>query len=208
MEYRPLGLRFFAACRPFRHTGVFPEQAAHWTWLAELARDAPNVLVLFGYTGLATLALARGGARVTHVDASRPAMTWARQNATASKLDDRPVRWLIDDAMKFLRREARRGVKYDGVVMDPPAFGRGPSGEVFRFGDSLPPLLDAAADVLSNDPRLFLLNAYAVPASATMLRNLVGDLVPARGRMEAGELALEGGGRLLATGPFARWSAA
>jgi 23S rRNA (cytosine1962-C5)-methyltransferase len=208
MRYGPLDLAFFAACTPFRHTGVFPEQAAHWVWLADLARSGPNVLVLFGYTGLATLALARGGARVTHVDASRPAMTWARQNATASGLDARPVRWLLDDAMKFLRREARRGARYDGIVMDPPAFGRGPGGEVFRFGQSLPPLLEAAAAVLAPAPLLFLLNAYAVPASATMLRNLVGDLVPAGGRLEAGELALEGGGRVLATGPFARWSAA
>jgi 23S rRNA (cytosine1962-C5)-methyltransferase len=207
MRYRPLDLRFLASCTPFRHTGVFPEQAAHWVWLADLARSAPNVLVLFGYTGLATLALARGGARVTHVDASRPALTWARQNAVASGLDARPVRWLLDDAMKFLRREARRGARYDGIVMDPPAFGRGPGGEVFRFGQSLPPLLEAAAAVLAAAPLLFLLNAYAVPASATMLRNLVGDLVPSDGRLEAGELALEGGGRVLATGPFARWSA-
>lgn len=207
LQYRPLDLHFTASCTLFRHTGVFPEQAAHWTWLAGLARDRPSILVLFGYTGLATLALARGGARVTHVDASRPAMTWARQNATASALDDRPIRWLIEDAMKFLHREARRGVTYDGVVMDPPAFGRGPSGEVFRFGQSLPLLLEAAASVLTPDPLLFLLNAYAVPASATMLGNLVADLVPARGTFEIGELALEGGGRTLATGPFARWSA-
>jgi 23S rRNA (cytosine1962-C5)-methyltransferase len=241
MQYEPLGLRFFAACRPFRHTGVFPEQAGHWTWLAERvaprlappagypsdgpgtrpkdgwgypapgtrhpARHPAHVLVLFGYTGLATLALVGAGARVTHVDASRPAMTWARENAAASGLDDRPIRWLIDDALKFLRREARRGVRYDGIVMDPPAFGRGPSGEVWRFNTSLPPLLEAAAAVLARDPLLLLLNAYAVPASATMLANLVGDLVPGHGRLEAGELAVEGGDRVLATGPFARWSA-
>jgi 23S rRNA (cytosine1962-C5)-methyltransferase len=207
MHYAPLNLSFLAACTPFRHTGVFPEQAAHWIWLAELARGKPNVLVLFGYTGLATLALARGGARVTHVDASKPAMSWARQNATASGLDDRPIRWLKDDALTFLRREARRGGRYEGIVMDPPAFGRGPNGEVFRFGQSLAPLLEAAAAVLSPDPLLFLLNAYAVPASATMLRNLIADLVPTSGTTQAGELALEGGGRLLATGPFARWHA-
>jgi 23S rRNA (cytosine1962-C5)-methyltransferase len=210
MSYRPLGLRFLVACTPFRHTGVFPEQAAHWRWLADRVAAAGRpvrVLVLFGYTGLATLALAGAGAEVTHVDASRPAMAWARRNAAVAGLDDRPVRWLIDDAAKFLRREARRGARYDGVVMDPPAFGRGPEGEVWRFGSSLPALLEAAAAVLAPDPLLLLLNAYAVPASALLLANLVDDLVPGRGRLEAGELALEGGGRRLATGPFARWSA-
>jgi 23S rRNA (cytosine1962-C5)-methyltransferase len=212
MRYAPLGLRFFAACRPFRHTGVFPEQAGHWTWLAERIERAgrpASILVLFGYTGLATLALSVAGARVTHVDASRPAMTWARDNAAASGLDDRPIRWLIDDALKFLRREARRGARYDGVVMDPPAFGRGPSGELWRFNSSLPLLLDAVEAVLSRDPLLLLLNAYAVPVASTTLSNLVGDLVPGRsnGRLEAGELAVEGGGRVLPTGQFARWSA-
>ncbi|HEY3081432.1 MAG TPA: class I SAM-dependent methyltransferase [Chloroflexota bacterium] len=210
MRFPPLGLRFLAGCSPFRHTGVFPEQAAHWTWLAgriAAAGRPAHVLVLFGYTGLATLALAGAGARVTHVDASRPAMAWARRNAAVAGLDDRPIRWLIDDALKLLRRDARRGIRYDGIVMDPPAFGRGPSGEVWRFNASLPPLLEAAAAVLARDPLLLLLNAYAVPASATLLANLVGDLVPDRGRLEAGELALEGGGRRLATGPFARWSA-
>jgi 23S rRNA (cytosine1962-C5)-methyltransferase len=210
MAYPPLGLRFLAACSPFRHTGVFPEQAAHWRWLVERVASAgqpARVLVLFGYTGLATLVLAGAGARVTHVDASRPALDWARRNAALAGLDDRPIRWLLDDALKFLRREARRGGRYDGVVMDPPAFGRGPEGEVWRFNSSLPALLEATAAVLAPDPLLLLLNAYAVPASALLLANLVGDLVPGRGRLEAGELALEGGGRRLATGPFARWSA-
>lgn len=210
MRYQPLGLRFYAACRPFRHTGVFPEQAAHWTWLVDRLKAAgtrARVLVLFGYTGLATLALARGGAEVVHVDASKPAMSWARDNAEASNLGDRPIRWLLDDAIAFVRREQRRGNRYDGIVMDPPAFGRGPKGEIWRFNSSLPLLLDACAEVLEPDPLLVLVNAYAVPASATMLRNLVADLVPSRGALAAGELALEGGRRTLATGIFARWSA-
>jgi len=211
MRYQPLGLRFQAACRPFRHTGVFPEQAAHWTWLVDRLKAAGSeaqILVLFGYTGLATLALARGGARIVHVDASKPAIAWARENAEISNLADRPIRWLLDDAIAFVRREARRGNQYDGIVMDPPAFGRGPKGEIWRFNSSLPQLLEACADVLSPDPLLLLLNAYAVPASATMLRNLIADLVPSdRGELSAGELALEGGRRTLATGIFARWSA-
>jgi 23S rRNA (cytosine1962-C5)-methyltransferase len=210
MRYQALGLRFYAACRPFRHTGVFPEQAAHWTWLVEqlrAARARARVLVLFGYTGLTTLALARGGAEVVHVDASRPAMAWARDNAAASNLADRPIRWLLDDAIAFVRREHRRGNRYDGIVMDPPAFGRGPKGEIWRFNSSLPLLLEGCADILAPDPLLMLVNAYAVPASATMLRNLITDLVPSRGTLSAGELALEGGHRTLATGIFARWSA-
>lgn len=210
MRYQPLGLRFYTACRPFRHTGVFPEQAAHWTWLVErleAARARAKVLVLFGYTGLTTLALARGGAEVVHVDASRPAMAWARDNAAASNLADQPIRWLLDDAVAFVRRERRRGNHYDGIVMDPPAFGRGPKGEIWRFNSSLPLLLEACAEILDPDPVLVLVNAYAVPASATMLRNLVADLVPTRGTLTAGELALAGGQRTLATGIFARWSA-
>jgi 23S rRNA (cytosine1962-C5)-methyltransferase len=210
MRYQPLGLRFHGACRPFRHVGVFPEQAAHWEWLVErlkAARARARVLVLFGYTGLATLALARGGAEVVHVDASKPAMAWARDNAQASNLEEHPIRWLIDDALAFVRREARRGNRYDGIVMDPPAFGRGPKGEIWRFNSSLPRLIEACADVLDPDPLLLLINAYAVPASATLLGNLIRDLAPASGQLSAGELALEGGGRTLATGIFARWAA-
>lgn len=210
MRYQPLGLRFSAACRPFRHTGVFPEQATHWEWLVERLKNAgqrARVLVLFGYTGLATLALARGGAEVVHVDASKPAMAWARENAAASNLEEKPIRWLIDDVLAFVRREQRRGNRYDGIVMDPPAFGRGPKGEIWRFHSSLPRLIDACAEIVNPDPLLLLLNAYAVPGSATMLLNLVQDLAPRSGTFEAGELALDGGGRTLATGIFARWSA-
>lgn len=210
MRYQPLELSFTAALRPFRHTGVFPEQSAHWDWLAERVGRAggqPHILVLFGYTALATLALARAGARVTHVDASRPAMTWARQNAIDSGLSSRPIRWLIEDALKFVRREARRGVRYDGIVLDPPAFGRGPEGEVWRFATGLPALFDAARDVLEPDPLLALVNAYAIPGSPIMLANLLADLLPGAAAITAGELALEGGGRILPTGMFARWSA-
>lgn len=211
MRYQPLGLRFYGACRPFRHTGVFPEQAAHWTWMADTLKKSgarePRILVLFGYTGLATLAASRAGAQVTHVDASKPTMAWARENARLSNLEERPIRWLIDDALAFVQREARRENRYDGIVMDPPAFGRGPTGEMWRFQSSLPKLIEACQAVLAPDPLLFLVNAYAVPASATMLRNLVQDLVPKSGELRNGELAVEGGGRTLATGIFARWAA-
>jgi 23S rRNA (cytosine1962-C5)-methyltransferase len=210
MRYQPLGLHFFGACRPFRHTGVFPEQAAHWTWMVDrlkAAGERARVLVLFGYTGISTLALARGGAEVTHVDASKPAVAWARENARLSNLDEKPIRWLVDDALAFVQREARRGNQYDGIVMDPPAFGRGPKGETWRFHSSLPQLIEACHDVLSPDPLLFLVNAYAVPASPTMLRCLLQDLVPDGGGIEAGELAVEGSRRTLSTGIFARWSA-
>lgn len=211
MTYAPLDLRFFASLTPFRHTGVFPEQASHWLWLADRARRAPTpprVLVLFGYTGLTTLALARSGAHVTHVDASRPAMTWARENAAASGLDRHPIRWLIDDVVRFLRREARRDSRYDGIVMDPPAFGRGPSGELWRFADSLPELIELCRSVLAPEPRFLVLNAYAVVGTPTMIGNVMDDLAPSGGHRESGEMAIEGGGRVLPTGMFSRWAAA
>ncbi len=208
MGYPSLDLAFWVGCRPFRHTGLFPEQAAHWDWLAAcaLACDRPlKVLVLFGYTALATLALAHAGAQVTHVDASRPMTSWARANADASGLTGRPVRWIVEDALAFLRREARRGARYDGIVVDPPAFGRGPNGETWRFHISLPELMSSCVLIMSENPRFFLINAYAVPASATMLANMVQDIVPPGGILTAGELALAGGGRTLSTGIYARW---
>lgn len=211
-EMRYGDLRFHARLTPFKHTGLFPEQAVNWEWCAALIqqRAAPRVLNLFGYTGLATLSAAAAGAQVTHVDASRPAMTWARANQQLSGLDDKPIRWLIDDAMKFVKREVRRGAQYDGIILDPPAFGRGPKGEIWRFSESTPELLGEVAQILSPEPLFVLVNAYAVSDSATVLHNLLDDMLrPLGGTLEAGELALreQGGGRLLATSIFARWSA-
>jgi 23S rRNA (cytosine1962-C5)-methyltransferase len=212
-------LRFIAELTPFRHTGVFPEQAAHWTWLRRLIQGAGrpvSMLLLFGYTGLAALAAAAAGASITYVDASRPSIAWARENQRVSRLEDRPIRWIVDDALKFVKREARRGVTYDAVIMDPPVFGRGPKGEVWRFYSSFPPLLEACRRVLSPDPLFVLVNAYAVDASAVMLANVLRDaLAGYGGDVSAGELVLpqqalapDGSERLLPAGIYGRWSAA
>jgi 23S rRNA (cytosine1962-C5)-methyltransferase len=203
-------LRFHARLTPFKHTGLFPEQAVNWEWCADLIRrrGAPRVLNLFGYTGLATLSAAAAGAQVTHVDASRPAMTWARKNQRLSNLDDKPIRWLIEDAMKFVKREVRRGSQYDGVILDPPAFGRGPKGEIWRFSESTPEILAEVAKILTPRPLFVLVNAYAVSDSATVLYNMLSEITgPFGGELEAGELALkeQSGGRLLSTSIFARW---
>ncbi len=205
-------LRFSCRLTPFRHTGVFPEQAVNWDWCGNLIRqrsEGVRVLNLFGYTGLATLAAAAAGATVTHVDASRPAMTWARENQSLSGLDAAPIRWLIEDVAKFVKREVRRGSQYDGIILDPPAFGRGPKGEIWRFADDVPALMDDLRHLLTPKPLFLLLNAYAINDSASVLANLVAQTVaPHQGIIEAGELALqeETGGRYLFTSLFARWS--
>jgi 23S rRNA (cytosine1962-C5)-methyltransferase len=206
-------LRFEAQLTPFRHTGIFPEQAVNWDWCGQKIRErggTVRVLNLFGYTGLATLASAQAGAQVTHVDASKPAMRWARKNQELSALEERPIRWLVDDALKFVKREIRRESRYDGIIMDPPAFGRGPKGEVWRFADSFPELMRLAAQLLSARPLFVLVNAYAISDSVLALRNLLAEnLSHAGGTIEAGELALREsreGGRLLPTSLFARWS--
>ena len=213
-------LTFWAELTPFRHTGVFPEQAANWVWVRRLIEGAGRpvrVLDLFGYTGLASLAAAAAGASVTYVDASRPSIAWARENQAASGLQDRPIRWILDDVLKFVRREIRRGVRYDGVIMDPPVFGRGPKGEIWRFYSSFPPLLEACRAVLSPDPLFVLANAYAIESSSLMLRNVLHDAMATYGdryggSVEAGELVLaqrtpapDGSERLLSTGIFGRW---
>jgi 23S rRNA (cytosine1962-C5)-methyltransferase len=210
MRYQ--GLRFSCRPTPFRHTGLFPEQAVNWEWCSNLIRqrgEGVKVLNLFGYTGLATLAAAAAGAHVTHVDASRPAMTWARENQSLSGLDSAPIRWLIEDVAKFVKREVRRGSQYDGIILDPPAFGRGPKGEIWRFAEDVPALMDDLRQILSPTPLFLLLNAYAINDSASVLANLVAQTVaPHTGLLEAGELALQeqSSGRYLFTSLFARWS--
>ena len=194
-----------------KHLGLFPEQSPHWRAIRTAAAPGARLLNLFGYTGAATLAAAHAGWLPTHVDASRPAIAWARENQTASGLADRPVRWIVEDALKYVRREIKRGSRYDGILLDPPAFGRGPDGHVWKVERHLPELLDLCRQALTDHPRLLILTTYNIEASALMLRNLLLDLMkPFRGHLEAGELALPHSAdphRLLPLSIYAKWSA-
>ncbi len=196
-----------------RHIGFFPEQAAQWDWIADKIgnTDRPiSVLNLFGYTGLATLAAAKAGARVTHVDASKKAIAWARSNQQASTLTDKPIRWIVDDAVKYLKREVNRGVRYDGIILDPPKFGRGPKGEVWEFYKLLPDLLDLCRQVISKQPLFLLLTAYAVKASSLTLNNALQNTMSGlTGSISFGELVLKESSaeRNISTAVFAQWSA-
>ena len=204
-------LTFKAMPTPGRHLGVFPEVATHWDWLSELIAQAKreiNVLNLFGYTGLATLAAAAAGAKVTHVDASKKAVSWARDNQALSNLTEKPIRWIVDDALKFVQREARRGTKYDGIILDPPKFGRGPKGEVWEVYKSLPTLLEACRECLSNNPLFVVTTIYAVRASAVHVAQAMEDMMSGvEGKIEMGELVTreQSAGRLLSQAVYARW---
>jgi 23S rRNA (cytosine1962-C5)-methyltransferase len=196
----------------FRHVGVFPEQKSHWDWMAHRIRAAGrpvNVLNLFGYTGVASLIAAEAGGSVTHVDASKKSITWARENQEASGLADRPIRWICDDALKFAEREGRRGRTYDAIVLDPPAYGRGPDGEVWRLFEDLPRMLSACAAILSDRPVFVILTAYALRLSYLTLNELLRDALKGRaGGFEAGELVMRqrAAGRLLSLSLYARWT--
>jgi 23S rRNA (cytosine1962-C5)-methyltransferase len=210
MRYRDL--RFWAQPTPFRHLGVFPEQSSHWDWMSDLIRGARRpirVLNLFAYTGVATLAAAAAGAHVTHVDASKKTLAWARENQTLSGLDDRPIRWILDDALKFTQREARRGAQYDGFIIDPPKFGRGPKGEVWQLESSLPELLAACRSLMTASPLFVVLTAYATRISSLSLRYLLEDAVAGHGgAVTAGELGIRetNTGRVMPTAIYARWA--
>lgn len=210
-EMRYKSLRFLAQTTGGRHFGVFPEQAAHWDWISERIKSAKRtirVLNLFGYTGLASLAAAEAGANITHVDASKKAVAWARHNQSLSKLEDRPIRWIIEDALKFTQREARRQSLYDGLILDPPKFGRGPKGEVWEFFKFFPQLMQACHQVLAPNPLFIVITSYAVRASALTLYYLLHDITKSfGGNLEAGELALveRSQGRQISTAIFARW---
>lgn len=205
-------LSFWAELSPFKHTGVFPEQSLQWQWMEKKIKDANrplNVLNLFAYTGIASLVAAAADAKVTHVDASRPTIGWARENQTASKLTDKPIRWILDDCLKFVQRDIKRGVKYDGLIMDPPVYGHGPNGERWNFSESFPQLMDACREVLSDKPVFIIVNAYAISSSALMLENMLKDFTKGLdGKIEVGELALQekNSDRLLSTGIFGRWA--
>lgn len=194
----------------FKHVGVFPEQAPNWRWIRErIGQAKPRVLNLFAYTGGATLAAAAAGAQVTHVDSVKSAIVWTKENAAASGLTNRPIRWIEEDAYKFVLREGRRGAAYDALIMDPPRFGRGSKGEVWKIEEDLPKLLAACKTILSPTPLFVLLNAYTADLSSLVLRHLIADFAKSLGGMlEAGELAIKetSAGRLLPSGIFARWS--
>jgi len=202
-------ISFNARLTPFKHTGVFPEQHLHWDFITQKIIQSQKdvaILNLFGYTGMASIVAAAAGARVTHVDASKPAIAWARENQKASGLEEKPIRWILEDALKFVEREVRRGNKYDGIIMDPPIYGHGPTGEIWDFPKSFPELMNACSQVLSERPLFVITNAYAISSSALMLENVMRDSLKS-GNIEVGELALKekSGERLLSTGIFARW---
>ncbi len=204
--------RFKARFTAFRHLAFFPEQAANWAWLDQRVRAAsgqPRVLNLFGYTGVASLVMAAAGAAVTHVDASKKAIGWARENAELSGLADRPIRWITEDARKYVQREVRRGSRYDGIILDPPKYGRGPGGEVWRLFDDLPELAGLCAELLSDTASFLVLNAYAERISGAALAGLLAEKLAQRGgTIEWGELALaqEGGEREIGMSFYARWA--
>ncbi|QSR17391.1 class I SAM-dependent methyltransferase [Novosphingobium sp. KA1] len=206
-------VRFTAQCTPFRHLGFFPDMAPVWDWMREMlaGRSDANTLNLFGYTGVGTMALSAHGP-VTHVDASKKSVGQARENAALAGLEDRPVRWLIDDAAKFAAREVRRGKRYDGIILDPPKFGRGPTGETWRLEENLPGLLADCRQLLDADSKFLFLTVYAVRMSSLALAGLMEELFrDLPGTIEHGDLSVredrisENGGRLLPTAIFARW---
>lgn len=193
-----------------KHLGLFPEQSPHWEYLrANCGRGkAESVLNLFGYTGAASLVAAQAGAAVTHCDASKPAIAWGRHNQELSGLADKPVRWMLDDAVKFAQREIRRNRRYDAVLLDPPSFGRGPRKELWKVEDQIMELLDLCKQLLSDDARFLILTMYNLEASSLMLHNLLGAVLGNRkGAVSIGELALphENGDRLLPLSLFGRW---
>lgn len=177
-----------------KHLGLFPEQEPHWTWMAKKLKTKPKarVLNLFGYTGVASLAAAQAGAQVTHVDASKPSIAWGRDNQHLSTMDEAPIRWVLEDAMKYVGREIKRGSRYEAILMDPPSFGRGPKGEVWKVEEKLVELLTECKKLLSDSPLLVIATLYNLEASPLMIENLMGDILGDKGgELTVGELALK-----------------
>lgn len=196
----------------FKHTGVFPEQAVNWDFVSGKIKSSGrqlSVLNLFGYTGCATLACMKAGAKVCHVDASKGMVQWARENATSSNIADRPVRWLVDDCIKFVQREQRRGNKYDGIIMDPPSYGRGPGGEVWHLEDQLYSLIQLCDTVLSDNAEFFILNSYTTGLSPAVMQYLLSELLQKKrgGRVSSDEIGLnvQTSGLVLPCGSTAIW---
>ena len=220
-RYRPIpdswqiaygDLQFALKPMGFKHTGLFPEQAVNWDLMADLIKreNRPvRVLNLFGYTGAATLACVAAGAHVTHVDASKGMVAWGKENAVSSGLADKPMRWLVDDCVKFVQREQRRGNTYDGILMDPPSYGRGPGGEVWKLEEQVYPLVAECVKLLSDDPLFFLINSYTTGLSPSVMQYVLGTLLPKNigGHLSADEIGLPvtDSGMVLPCGATAMW---
>ena len=205
-------LRFYVRPTGFKHTGLFPEQAANWVWMGDLIRNSGRkdirVLNLFGYTGGATLACMAAGAHVTHVDAAKGMIQWGKENRELSKLPEERSRWIVEDALRFVQREIRRGNTYDGILMDPPSYGRGPGGEVWKLENELYTLADTCAQVLSPRPLFFLINSYTTGFQPAVLQNIIGRTVVSRfgGQVDAQEVVLPvRAGGVLPCGASGRW---
>lgn len=197
----------------FKHTGLFPEQAVNWNWFSEKIRTAGRplkILNLFAYTGGATLAAAKAGAAVTHVDASKGMVGWAKENAVSSGLADAPIRWLVDDCVKFVQREIRRGSQYDGILLDPPSYGRGPKGEIWKIEQSVYPFLELTAQILSPDAVFYLINSYTTGLQPAVLSYMINSVIVKKfgGHVEADEIGLPvtDSGLVLPCGASGRWS--
>ena len=213
IRYRELTFRL----KPFsfKHTGLFPEQAANWDWFSSIIRDRKKagqpvkVLNLFAYTGGATLSAAKAGAAVTHVDASKGMVSWAKENAAASGLSEAPIRWLVDDCVKFVEREIRRGNTYDAIIMDPPSYGRGPKGEIWKIEESIFPFLRLTAQILSKDACFFLINSYTTGLQPAVLSYMLQTVITPQfgGHVEAGEIGLpvSSNSLILPCGASGRW---
>ncbi len=220
-KYRPIpdswqisygDLQFALKPMGFKHTGLFPEQATNWDLMSDLIKKEHRpvkVLNLFGYTGAATLACVAAGAHVTHVDASKGMVAWGKENAVSSGLADKPMRWLVDDCVKFVQREQRRGNTYDGILMDPPSYGRGPGGEVWKLEEQVYPLVAECVKLLSDDPLFFLINSYTTGLSPSVMQYVLGTLLPENigGTLSADEIGLPvtASGMVLPCGATALW---
>ena len=197
----------------FKHTGLFPEQAVNWDWFSELIRNAGRpikVLNLFAYTGGATLSAAKAGANVTHVDASKGMVAWAKENAAASGLKDAPIRWLVDDCVKFVEREIRRGNQYDAIIMDPPSYGRGPKGEIWKIEESIYPFIELTTQILTDNPLFYLVNSYTTGLQPAVLTYMIQTALVPRfgGVVESSEIGLpvSSNGLVLPCGASGRWT--
>ncbi|HEX8643066.1 MAG TPA: class I SAM-dependent methyltransferase [Allosphingosinicella sp.] len=202
-------LRFRASATPFRHLAFFPDMAPQWAWMRERLGEGAEALNLFGYTGVGTLAMAAAGARLVHVDASKKSVEAGKENAALSGMSDRPIRWLVEDAAKFVAREVRRGRRYDGIILDPPKYGRGPNGEIWKLEEGLPALVADCRRLLDDESRFLVLTVYAVRMSALAIGELVRQaLADLGGTVECGDMAVREEARdlLLPTAIFARWS--